>query len=277
MVCVDQHQFCNPSLWNDSNVDSCTTLTGANSLVGALDTIGYNPRQLATANRIQHILLTDSVYFSIGGRASSALQANSQVYKLLQAPLPDNQWVIEVKSWFTVSLAILQHAIVEFASGPTNLPPEARIITPTANGWPIMCKQQKVPNPGTYQNFSILALSLIFGIGAIILLLSWTLEPSINKWREKHDPVNHKRLQWILDNKLQLQRMAYEYANIGQWEKKGEGVPVTVLNGQRKIFKFPDKIDPYQPGLLSDHDILDQPRMTNGHPSRNGLLNSSQS
>jgi hypothetical protein len=106
-------------------------LSGYYPAYNAIDTIGYNDRQLATAYRLLNSLSYGQIFHSIFGRGSSALRANELVYELLQSPLPPTQWVIEVSNWFAVSLSRLQHAIVEFASGPTSLPSEASVITGT--------------------------------------------------------------------------------------------------------------------------------------------------
>lgn len=172
MACVDQRQFCNPSRSNQFGTTACTDLSGYYPEYNAIGTIGYNDRQLATAYRLLNSLRFGQIFHSISGRGSSALRANELVSELLQSPLAPTQWVIEVSNWFAISLSRLQHAIVEFASGPTSLPSEASVITPTAPGWPIMCKSQKVKDSGTHQNFSILALGLIFGIGVMIIILS---------------------------------------------------------------------------------------------------------
>jgi hypothetical protein len=230
-------------------------LSGYYPVYNAIDTIGYNDRQLATAYRLLNSLSYGQIFHSIFGRGSSALRANELVYELLQSPLPPTQWVIEVSNWFAVSLSRLQHAIVEFASGPTSLPSEASVITPTAPGWPIMCKSQKVKDSGTHQNFSILALGLIFGIGVMIIILSWTLEPCINSRRRKRNPGSHRRIQWILDSKLLLLRMVYQYIGVGEWEGKARDVPTTIPLDEEKIFMLPNTIDPENPGLSHRHDV----------------------
>ncbi|KAL2842064.1 hypothetical protein BJX68DRAFT_270781 [Aspergillus pseudodeflectus] len=280
MGCIDQHQFCNPNRLNGSDADNCTRLTGARPIENDLTMIGYNVQQLATANRIRRILVVSGgIGSSISGKGKSALRANQLVYSALggsiQAPLPDNQWTIEVTYWFATRLAQLQRAIVEFAAGPANLPPEAQVITPTDNGWPIMCKQQRVHNPGGYQNFSTLSISLILGVGGIIIILSWIIEPFVDHWRRKQNLRNHKRLQWILDNKLQLQRMAYEYINLGRWDQKDKDIPVTMPMANERIFRLPGNIDPHNPGLSGLRDVFDQEDSSGSHhsakPSRNPL------
>jgi hypothetical protein len=62
------------------------------------------------------------MFYSVSGRGSGALKAQSTVFTLTQvAQLPDNQWQIELDGWFAISLASLQQYLYEKAVGPTGV------------------------------------------------------------------------------------------------------------------------------------------------------------
>ncbi|KAJ6118176.1 hypothetical protein N7471_014053 [Penicillium samsonianum] len=121
-----------------------------------------------------------------------------------------------------------------------------------------MCTQQKVQALSMLQNLSILSLFVILGTGAIIILLSWTLEACINEWRTKRKKGNYERLQWILDGKLQLQLPQ----NMPQDAISTAGIPWTDSSLQQLLFQpavemqfLEDAVrDTYSQGLYR-HDL----------------------
>jgi hypothetical protein len=271
MACIDQHQFCNPKKLEQQSPD-CTRLGGYAPVRDDLATLDFSIKQLATAGTIVDQAEYSTIGDAISGRGTSALRASELTLNTFQSALPNNQWMIEASSWFAVSLARIQFGVVDFAAGPTTLAANGVVDYPSLEPVQELCKQQKVRDFGAHQNFSVLGLGLIFGIGLFIIFLSMVAESCLNvvasltKGRKKSK--SHRRLQWILDDKLQLQRMVYQYTGQGEWTNKKSAVPVT-LSSNEKIYQLPENIDPEQPGLSLQHDVLPFPaRVTEPSPEK---------
>lgn len=145
-----------------------------------------------------------------------------------QFPIPPTQWQTEVTIWFSTSLAKLQAYIVEWATAPKHIGPKSGLIADTPND-PIgkeMCRNQMVRQIWGYQSFSVLGIALILVIGGFLILLGMLVD-TVAGWLPVNHKTEHRRRQWILEEKLQLQRAAYEGFNFGTWKDKLEVVPTT--------------------------------------------------
>lgn len=146
IACTDQHQFCNPTN------SQCTPLTASSLAIAAINQTGMNAFQQFTAQRIGYILRWFNMFYSIGGRKAAALRAQFTPNGNYQAPLPTDQWHIEMAAWFAIGLAKLQRGIVEYASGPSNIVNGAVVIlenNPAAQKmcYAQNCAKQPAPHP----------------------------------------------------------------------------------------------------------------------------------
>lgn len=125
--CTDQYQICNPAKKSpDGDSAWCTSLTGFIPVKNEAAEIGLNSYQSATADIILDpiTVVAGSINAAIQGRGAAALQAQNTVYdKFQQYPLPNNQWRIEVNSWFAVSLASFQESLVRSTPLPVLVNP----------------------------------------------------------------------------------------------------------------------------------------------------------
>jgi hypothetical protein len=200
-------------------------------------------------DRIRSTLNFSQIYHSVAGRGAEALLANEKVTQTVSDVLPDNQWTIELGNWFATSLARLQHAMVEYATGPFEPPSEMIILPPKSKQDSDLCHAQIVRATGSYQSFSILALALVSGFGVLIIAVSFTLERLARifqrLWKRGGKKGKERLLRWTMDGKLQMMRMAYEYIGIGEWLRKEHSTPITKELGP--IFKLPENLDPKAP------------------------------
>lgn len=238
--CADQHQFCNPTN------NQCTDLTGSMLVGKQISQIGMNAVQQMTFSRLLLSLNFISTYYSVNGRGSSSLRAQETLSNLEQAPLPNNQWTIEVSSWFAVSMAHLQQSVVEYATGPSHLVTGSYLWQPQDAVNLAMCKSQKVRNSFNTISFSLLGVAIILVVGALLILTNLVLDLVVGWVQRRWRIGDYRRLQWVLDDKLQLQRMAYEEAGVGTWSGTTDAVPVTEF-GER--FGLPAGIDAKHPRL----------------------------
>jgi len=223
LACADQHQFCNPNL-NFPN-DGCTPLTDSTAVLDELLTLGLSEVQSVTAKRITNALPFGSIYDSINGRGASALRASETCFGDNQMPLPNNQWQIELNAWFATSMARLQQSMVDYAVGPSNVLPDERIVHASSNADKLMCHSQKIKARVGYQNFSVLGLVIILFTCSILILTGLVIEKLVERLQKTFWPKAYSRLAWIMDEKLQLQALAFSGAGWTTWERIGEDIP----------------------------------------------------
>ena len=242
MGCTEQHQFCNP-------LDGrCTDLMGTTLLIEGDDAIGLNPVQESIRKRIGFAALKSGIHYQLLSRGANALRAQETVSGADQTPLSPNQWTIEALSWFSVSLASLQKQTVEYATGPAATVLGLRQQVPPDEIGRAMCSSQKVRATDGSISFSVLGVSIILVFGTAIILTSLCVD-SVVGWiqhRVLHRGV-HRRLQWILDETLQLQRLAFEEVGMGTWSGTTASVPVT--RAGELLGGFDATIDPDHPRL----------------------------
>jgi hypothetical protein len=173
------------------------------------------------------------MFYSVSGRGSGALKAQNTVFTLTQiAQLPDNQWQIELDSWFGISLASLQQYLYEKAVGPTGVTEVGGTVNmPQDATGRAICKRQMVRNVSGYQNFSALGVGIILILGSTTVILGWIIDIVVGWIQKLLFKRNFARLSWISDGYLQLQRLAYEGAGYDHWEACADDVPV-MADGQ---------------------------------------------
>ena len=74
----------------------------------------------------------------------SALTAKFRLFGGIQAPLPSNQWQLEMEHWFNTSLAALQADFVNTAAGPLDpvILNNNWLIRPNLTEEHVMCSSQ---------------------------------------------------------------------------------------------------------------------------------------
>ena len=222
--CADQHQFCNP------NNGQCTPLSGTQALVkNSLKTaISLDVWQQTTVVRIAAQAQFSDIYHAIWSRGASALRALETVTQLQQGPISSTQWMTEVAGWFDTGLARIQQGITEYATGPTDVLPGSEIWLPTDLASRAMSYSQKVSDTRGTISFSILGIAITFIVGGLIIVTSLAIDTFVGFLQTKViKKGQYKRLNWILDDKFQLQRMIFEEAKMGTWEGATDSIPTT--------------------------------------------------
>ncbi|KAK0285204.1 hypothetical protein LTR35_005406 [Friedmanniomyces endolithicus] len=224
LACADQHQFCNPKL--DSS-KGCTSLADEATVFNEMFRVGFSDLQIATAGRIAVPMVFSNMYYSVNGRGAAALRASETCFTNDQAALPNNQWQIEIDAWFATSLARLQQSMVDYAVGPTNAPAGVDIVYPTSLPDKAMCRAVKIRAPAGVQNFSLLGVLIILIVGTLLILVGIVIDKIGGLLQKCFRARPSGRLAWVLDEKLQLQRMAFEGAQWTGWQNCDKRVPTT--------------------------------------------------
>ncbi|RDW58675.1 hypothetical protein BP6252_13151 [Coleophoma cylindrospora] len=240
--CIDQYQYCKPA--EDGGAEPiCTELTSNIKSVNALSTLGLSAFQLATADHIAWNMGYSNIEYSISGRGSSALLAKESLFDLAQFDLPNNQWQIELGNWFNTSLARIQQDVVAFSAGPTNLGPDGLIALASTPMERLVCHSQKVRD-GNYSNFSMLGIFIIATVGTVIIVLGLTIDLGVGELKRYLKKGTYSRISWALDEKLQLQRMAYEGSGWRSWTGGTDVVPVMTTAHDLGIYDIRDTKHP---------------------------------
>lgn len=229
--CTDQHQFCNPRL--PSHI-GCTPLAGLYEVGKSLDDLSTNPLQAATAALIFNILSFWQVgLFMLSLRPDDLLaQRELQAQGLFSLPLPNNQWTIELQAWHSTVMAFLQSLMVGRAMGPTNPNDKKWIISPNDTVGHQLCHAQKIRISGDYANISTFGLVATLAVGSLIIVLNVSLGVIVGWMQQRRGNIKQKRLEWICDEELQLQRVAYERNGMGTWEGISKFIPTSVHGEQ---------------------------------------------
>jgi len=219
VACAEQYIICNPSA---SKCSSPTGVLGLAKHVARNSTLGWNPAQFATADRIFAALINTDVGNIATNLGAGALWANNLLMGNLSPGLPDNQWQMEVLGWFQTSLAKFQVRMLDFASTPMSIErlgplqelgasslPLARMLilpdVPETRDYQYQCENQLVQAVGSVQNFSLCGV-LVIAVGcAVIVLLDCSLERIVNALSRRNSVSRRAR---EADNKLHLLRMA---------------------------------------------------------------------
>lgn len=199
---------------------------GTYGIIDEVFKLEMNDRQIAVVGRIAPQQLKLSTYSSVNGRGSSALRASETVHELSQINLPNNQWMIEVSSWFAITVAKLQEIPIRWATGPY-VPVGTKLDRASRPEEIQMCKSQMILSPGGTMSFSVLGIGVILIVGIFLMLLSLWLDSITGYVRWKFQYNDYKRLQWGLDGMFQLHRLAYEASGQGLWTGGADTVPVT--------------------------------------------------
>ena len=219
LACIDRNQFCNPTN------GKCTPLSSWNLTEVATENLGLNAKQKAIVYRLE--IMFYCMFLSVSGRGSSALRASDSLFELAQYSLPNDQWMIEVSSWFALAMAKLQQRIVQYATGPPYMPDGAILRGPRNAAEMAMCESQRVRSPSGTMSFSVLGVAIILIVGSMLMGTSLCLEKLVGFLRRKFAIKEYKRLQWILDSIFQLHRLAYEQAGQGTWAGGTDLIPTT--------------------------------------------------
>lgn len=143
--------------------------------------------------------------------------------------LPDDQWKSEISYWYAIIMAFLQQVLVEQVTGPTDPAYRQYMVKPTEDEGSLLCGLQKVRR-SDYDSFSLLGVTLILVIGGILIVTNLFLASVVGHFQRGRTVANQKRLEWIQNGFLQLQRLAYQRGGMGTWSREEESVPLTQKN-----------------------------------------------
>lgn len=225
--CAIQHQFCNPS------TNKCSTLTNLDEAFKEAQGLWSGPdqAQIFRSWYSMHSGLGYELFNVLESLGSSALLARQTLSSGLHGSLPPDQWQQEVLHWHDISMAMMQRAVIEMATGPFDASMDTFVEKLPDAAAKQFCQNQKIRST-SHTSFSVLGLSLTLCLGTLIVLLSYAAEPALNLVQRWRRVAIYRRLEWISNETLQLQRMAHEgIGSGGKWSNATASVPISE-NGQ---------------------------------------------
>ena len=239
LACTEQYQICAPG-----STAECTPLTGWVLLSDSIENLTLNDAQSATVG----VLLgsyENTLFDLLGLLGSSVLLARDSKFGSVQGFLPSNQWILEVENWNQILLANFQRLALEYATGPSDPAVLPMHVPPNGSYEERLCHNQRARSRHA-MNFSVLAIGVIMGLGLLITCVDLGLHRLTSYIQREKDPNDYNRLVWKSDGLLQLQRMAYEEAGFGTWERCTKATPVTA---QSQVLVTLDVDNPEHPRL----------------------------
>jgi len=223
LACVQQYQFCRPSLEEGK---TCTPLNGIFEATRiASSTLFSQPKDserfLWSLRAIRD--MAGGFHELASSLKGGSLLASDYVSDVGQDSLPENQWQLELEHWFKFTMADLQRAILDQATGPVVPDAMSLYSAPTSPEARALCGCQKIRSD-SYTSFNVLGLILMFSIGSLIMLIAACL-PSVTARLQRKKPFSS--IEWVTNDTLQLQRLAHEAVGAGQWQGACDDYPRT--------------------------------------------------
>lgn len=259
MACMDQRMIRNPVNGYQ------TTPLGLSQLEGGMawTELGFNDAQFATAMRLISNMATTDTYNTVNGQNSAALQATSLASQLFSPRLPDDQWMIELRGWFEIGLAKLQHAVVQHVDNtwvadsgyPLNVvylqtvgdEPNATIRA--ANEY--QCRNQLSRSLAGYQSFCLLGVIIVIIYSCTMVILNWCLSSIVRRFHRKNPSKQHKYYADVKHGKYALAVDALRAAGYDGW--------LTVVGDH------PENTHTDYPVRKPNHRDIRAPTAANGH------------
>lgn len=142
LACAQQEQFC---MLDPPEGKRCTPLSGFNDgRINAAALVEDKPSENRMEWLLNSVLLpaeisTDVIVNFLGSQALTSKQSLSSG---VQAPIPDNQWQLDVEYWFAVSLASLQQRFIDTVAGLSDTEQQQRAQISFNTEGEGMCRNQ---------------------------------------------------------------------------------------------------------------------------------------
>ncbi|KAI0839896.1 hypothetical protein F5Y06DRAFT_286321 [Hypoxylon sp. FL0890] len=238
MGCVEKWQWCNPAYPPERG---CGPLSdNIDAIYGAAPLFNMTVEDLAperpsspTAIGTQLVWSAliflgnpQTIAFALLHLGAKSLISQSQLYGGVQFSLSQNQWQLDVIHWWNTILASIQASYIDTVLGYNDPEIDSSKWPPLNEEEQTMCKSQKIRS-SAYTSFSLFGLYFTYVTGAVIIILSYVLEPSLAWLHRRRKYRQYEHLEWASNTSLQLYRLANESLGLGKWSDCTETVPIT--------------------------------------------------
>ncbi|KAI2469445.1 hypothetical protein F4781DRAFT_394085 [Annulohypoxylon bovei var. microspora] len=238
MGCVQQWQWCTSA---DPKPRRCGPLASRNdALYGAAPLFNLSMEEMDSVRPVapeangarflrqaliwgQKPIAIEPVLSFLG---SKSLISQVHFYESIQFTIPVNQWQLDVNHWWNIALASAQAEYVQVVQGIDSPTLDMLRQTPVNEAEQALCDNQKIRS-ASHSSFSLLGIVITFGIGGMIIVVSFIVEPILEFLYKRRKYKQYAYLEWITNTSLQLQRLAHENLELGNWSHCTEEVPTT--------------------------------------------------
>ncbi|ETS82831.1 hypothetical protein PFICI_04707 [Pestalotiopsis fici W106-1] len=226
--CAKQYQFCNAEFPGTEGCGPLTSLREA--VVGVAPFYNTTYEELkrfyyignASSAQVARFDYFTSMFFGtlksfdamLSTLGSAGLLSQRTVYEGIQLSLPTNQWQLDMKHLWDISMASIQAEAIRHAYGPINGAVPSAWINFTGPALGKLCNNQKIRSTA-YGSFSLFGLYFVLVVGIIIILTSYLLEPVSSLLHKRWGYKQYSHLEWTSNSILQLQQNAQEAVGPG--------------------------------------------------------------
>ncbi|KAK0620493.1 hypothetical protein B0T14DRAFT_567235 [Immersiella caudata] len=211
--CIEEQEICNPS---ETGPNRCMMVSRNAENATVIERLKLNPAQASTTlilrNELEKNLFRNYVnYLSPQLLATTSLVRGTRTY-FQYLSFPRDYWRTEVSRWFDINLIMLQHAFVDYVTGPEDPAAIALVEGPDDNTNTTEqiraelhrgCQRQIVRNVNGARNFNLRAILFVVGPGFAIMLLGFTID-SLAAWAQGLLRKGEaRRALWVKDDMLQ--------------------------------------------------------------------------
>ncbi|KAK8022290.1 hypothetical protein PG993_013057, partial [Apiospora rasikravindrae] len=252
--CVEQYQWCrDPSRGQCGDLASSLDATYSAAPWFGLTNKDLDPARPVAPTRIGSLLTWSyfNLFYSgtsinslVSTLGPSSLSSNSLVRQGSIWQLERNQWQVDVTRWWSMVLAGFQTSFVSTARGISNstLLPGNPIRPANEYEWDI-CRNQKIRS-ALYSSFSIFGLIFTYSMGALIIIVSFTISPLLCFLQKRGLYNKYAYLEWEGHTAIQLHRVAQDQCGYGRWSHCDEEIPITQPDDMLAAFDISDPEHP---------------------------------
>ncbi|KAK7994442.1 cytochrome p450 protein [Apiospora marii] len=262
--CLEQFQWC-----RDPDLGQCGTLDSASNAIYSaapwfdltsedLDNHFANATgRLIPQTRLGSLLMwasmtldmVNSVTMLVETLGAAILASQTSLGQGFIVNVPKNQWQLDVTQWWYTMLAGIQTSFVNTAQGGMDsISPPHTFKPATADEWDF-CRNQKIRST-QYASFSVLGLVITYLLGALVIILSFIIEPILDHLQRHGRYSKEAYLEWEQDSAIQL--YVQNQSDRRRLSHRDESMPIKQTDD---ILNPSDDIpDPKHPMLISTID-----------------------
>jgi hypothetical protein len=203
---------------------------GSNQICANADgviSLNLTARQDVTYGRVFQSAV-DSTFFSVLHalrELDPPLLARRSIQGLISLGLPDNQWQLETEYWHSLAMANLQRAVVGYGTG--QFAAKTDYINITASPEQAWLCRNLIIRGSVYQSFSFLGLILLSVFGFVVIIAGMAIEDSVALSRKWPRPGGFRQNMWVMNDMLELFRVACEGKGQGIWSHSLNNIPIS--------------------------------------------------
>ncbi|KAG9231184.1 hypothetical protein BJ875DRAFT_487262 [Amylocarpus encephaloides] len=169
IACQEMAEICSSITGNCSNWQGLSALWTRNNRIALLGSHINDTEATAIYDAVEHAISYSGIFYAVGGRGNSALQATRNTYQGVQHQISENQWKIELEQWFKTTLAGLQIAPYRMVVMPDL---DRNRVYNLRNGSDPICSMVKFRSP-EHASLSLLGIMIILVFSVVITALSY--------------------------------------------------------------------------------------------------------